>query len=72
MVFKIRVVAKASRNLIKKEDQGFKIYLTKPAQDGLANQQLVGLLSEYLGISKSCIAIIKGLKSRDKLVKITE
>jgi hypothetical protein len=70
MILSIRVIPKASRNLVKKENDIFKVYLTKPAQDGLANNQLIDLLSEHLNIKKSGIKIIKGHKSRNKLVEI--
>ncbi|MBU1726856.1 MAG: DUF167 domain-containing protein [Candidatus Omnitrophica bacterium] len=70
MVLSIRVVPKASRNLVKEEKGALKVYLTKPAQDGLANEQLIDLLSKHLNIKKYRIEIIKGFKSRDKLVKI--
>ncbi len=70
MVFNIKVVPKASRNLVKDEPGGFKVYLTKPAQDGLANEQLIELLSEHLQTKKYKIKIIKGHKSRNKLVEI--
>lgn len=70
MILNIRVVPKASRNLIKKENHGLKAYLTKPAQDNLANTQLIDLLAEYLKIKKYQIKIIKGGKSRDKLIQI--
>lgn len=72
MVLNIRVIPKASRNLVKKEGPGLKVYLTKPAQDGLANAQLVDLLAEYLGVKKYRIKIIKGQKSRDKLVEVED
>ena len=70
MILSVRVVPKASRNLVKKENQKLKIYLTRPAQDGLANKALIELLSDYLGVKKHEIKIIKGHKSRDKLVEI--
>jgi len=71
MILTVKVVPKASRNLVKEEANGLKVYLTKPAQDGLANEQLVHLLSEHLKIKKYRIKIIKGDKSRNKLVEIS-
>lgn len=72
MILSVKVVPKASRNLVKAEGSGFKVYLTKPAQDGLANEQLINLLSEHLKVKKYQLEIIKGDKSRNKLVKITQ
>ena len=71
MIFKVRVMPKASRNLVKEEANSFKVYLTKPAQDGLANEQLLELLSSHLKVKKYQIKIIQGAKSRNKLVEVT-
>jgi hypothetical protein len=70
MILHVRVIPRASRNAVIKENENFKVYLTAPAQDGLANRQLADLLSDYLKIKKYRIEIIKGHKSRDKLIKI--
>lgn len=70
MILNVHVIPKASRNLVLKENNRFKVYLTKPAQDGIANAALTSLLSEYFKIKKYQIKIIKGEKSRDKLVQI--
>jgi len=73
MVFNVRVVPNAGRSLVKKELNGhFKVYLTKPAIEGRANKELIKLLAEYLGVKKCLIDIVKGERSRDKLVRITE
>jgi uncharacterized protein (TIGR00251 family) len=72
VILNIRVIPGASRNLIKKKDAGLKVYLTKPAQDNLANKQLIDLLSEHLKVKKHQITIIKGEKSRDKVIKIND
>jgi len=95
VILNIRVIPKASRNLImpnavtredllrhpeatprrnitfgKKENDSLKAYLTKPAQDGLANKQLIELLATHLRVKKYQIKIIKGEKSRNKVVAI--
>lgn len=70
MICNVRVTPKSSRNLVKKEGDNFKVYLTKPAQDGQANEQLIQLLSEFLNVKKYQVKVIKGHKTRDKLVEI--
>lgn len=70
MILNIRVIPKSSRSCIKKENDTLKAYLTKPAQDGLANKQLIDLLSEYLRVKKYQIRIIQGEKSRNKVVQL--
>jgi len=70
MILEVRVIPKASRSLVVKKDNSLKVYLTKPATGGLANRELICLLSEYLNIKKYQIKIIKGEKSRDKLIQV--
>jgi uncharacterized protein (TIGR00251 family) len=70
MIFSVRVVPKASRALIKKDGDSLKVYLTRPAQDGLANSQLIELLSEHFKLKKYQVRIIKGENSRNKLVEL--
>lgn len=71
-VFNVRVISKSSRNLVKQENGYLKVYLTKPAQGGLANKQLIEVLSEDLEVKKYRIRIIKGFNSRDKLIEIDD
>jgi len=68
----VRVVPRASRNLLKEEGNILKVYLTKPAQDGMANAQLIKLLSEHLGVAKSKVRIVQGGKSRNKIIEIDD
>ncbi len=70
MILHIRVIPKSSKNFIKEENNSFKAYLTKPAQSGLANKQLIELLAEYLNLKKYQFRIIRGEKSRDKVIEI--
>ena len=71
MIFNVRVIPKSSRNLVSQDKDGFRVHLTKPAYDNLANNQLISLLAEYLGIRKYQIKIVRGEKSRLKHVEIT-
>ncbi|MFH1413336.1 MAG: DUF167 domain-containing protein [Candidatus Omnitrophota bacterium] len=70
MILKIRVLPKSSRNQIKKENDILKVYLTQPAHSGLANKQLLKLLSDYFQTPKYKINIVKGHKSKDKIIEI--
>jgi len=72
VILKIRVIPRASRNLIQKEQDYLKIHLTEPAQDGLANKQLIELLAEHLGVQKYKIRVAKGQNSRDKLIEVSD
>lgn len=70
MRLNIRVIPNAKQNKLVKEENRYKIYLTSPPVEGKANKALVDFLSEHFKVKKNKIKIVKGLKSRDKLVEI--
>jgi uncharacterized protein (TIGR00251 family) len=72
MIFQVRVNPRSSRNRVERQGNKLKVYLTRPACEGMANRQLVELLSEHLKVKKYRISIKSGEKSRDKLVEIDE
>ena len=69
---KVRVIPRAKKNEISgfMADGSLKIRLTAPPVDGKANQALVKLLANTLGISISQISISSGGHSRNKSVCI--
>lgn len=70
MILQIKVIPGARKNLYK-EDQGMiKVYLTTPPVDGRANEALCGFLADYFHVRASSVEIIKGLKSRNKVINI--
>ena len=70
MVLAVKVIPRASRNLVKEENGRLKVYLTKAPLEGLANAQLIAVLSEHFKLKKYQIRIIQGEKSRNKVVEI--
>ena len=66
----IRVVPNAKQNKVVEEPGRLKVYLTAPAVDGKANQALIESIAEHFKVKKSRISIIKGEKSRLKLLEI--
>lgn len=70
MIFNVRVIPRSSRNRIQQDGAKLKAHLTKPAQQGMANQQLIDLLSRHFKVKKYQISIKSGENSRDKLVEI--
>ena len=70
MKIKIRVQPNAKQNKIVEENGRYKVYLTAPPVEGKANQALIEFLSENFKVKRSKIKLLKGAKSRDKLVEI--
>ncbi len=70
MIIKLKVIPGAKRNFFKEEDGSIKVYLNAPAVDGKANKALIEFLAKHFKVRKSVIEIIKGLKSRVKMINI--
>ncbi|MBR3270227.1 DUF167 domain-containing protein [Candidatus Saccharibacteria bacterium] len=69
---KIQVTVKpgAKQEKIVASDDGLIVYLHARAHDGEANTALIRALSDYYGVSKSQIEILRGQKSHQKVVEI--
>lgn len=68
----VRVTPRAKKNEIHQilDDGRVKVRLTAPPVDGKANQSLIQLLADVIGINSSQIMIVSGRKRREKLVRI--
>lgn len=69
-IIQIKVIPGAKKNNLKLENNQMKVYLTAPPVEGKANEALIEYLAEHYGVRKSMVTIIKGLKSRSKIVSI--
>jgi uncharacterized protein (TIGR00251 family) len=56
--------------IIKVSENNYRIRVDAPASKNKANKRLVEILSEHFKVSKSSISIIKGFKSRNKIIRI--
>jgi uncharacterized protein (TIGR00251 family) len=69
---RVHVVPKAKINKVVGEHGGaIKIKLRAPAVEGKANSALISFLADELNISQRAIVTEQGLRSRDKLIRIT-
>jgi len=68
--FNIRVIPNAKQNKIVEEPGRLKVYLTAPAVEGKANEALIEFLAEHFKTKKSKISIVRGGKSREKVIEI--
>ncbi|MBQ3441594.1 DUF167 domain-containing protein [Candidatus Saccharibacteria bacterium] len=58
------------QKIVSDDDGGLTVYLHARAHDGEANVALIKALADYYGVSKSCVEILRGQKSRRKVVLI--
>jgi len=67
----VRVIPRSGKNLIEWEEDGLKVRLTAPPVEGAANEALVALLAQCLGLPKRDIQIVHGTTGRHKIVEIS-
>ena len=66
----LKVIPSARKNSISLEGTLIKVHLSAPAVEGKANQALIAFLAEHYQVKPRQIEIIKGLKSRTKVINI--
>jgi uncharacterized protein len=72
VTFDVRVQPRASKSEIVGEyGTALKVRLTAPPVDGAANQELIRLLAEEMGIARRDVRIKSGASSRTKTVEIS-
>ena len=73
LVLKVKLIPRSSINkIVGMEGDALKVKVKGPPVEGLANKDLVALLSKRLKIEKKSIEIISGYTSRLKLVKFRD
>lgn len=71
--FSVRLQPRASKTEIAGlQGASLKIRVTSPPVDGLANEAMIGFLSDSLGISRRNVCIVSGHTSRTKVVEVSE
>ncbi len=67
----VHVQPRASRNQVKVAPDRVSMRLTSPPVEGAANAACCSCLAELLDLPKSRFSVIRGLTSREKLIRIT-
>lgn len=71
LTFAVRVTPNASKSeFAGRIGDAAKVKLKAKPVDGAANKELVRFLAGFLKVSKSSISLVRGVRSRDKLVSI--
>ena len=69
---KVRVIPNAKHNKVLDKDGQLKAYVTVPPTEAKANKASIELLAKYFEVKKSSLRIVKGEKSREKVVEIMD
>ena len=71
MELRVRVTARASRDeLVGLRDGVLHVRVSAPPVDGKANRAVTRLIAKALGVGRTSVTVIKGERSRDKVVAI--
>ena len=71
MELRVRVTARASRDeLAGLRDGVLHVRVTAPPVDGRANQAVCKLIARAVGVGKTSVSVIRGERSRDKVVQV--
>ena len=69
--FAVRVQPRASRSeIVGLHGDALKVRLSAPPVDGAANEALVELVADALGVAKRAVRIVSGESSRSKTVEV--
>ena len=69
--FSVRVTPRASANVVAGERDGaLLVRVTAPPVDGKANDAVVALLAEALGVPRTAVRVERGAGARTKLVSV--
>jgi len=69
-IINVRVIPNAQHEAVRVVADKIKVYVTAPAVAGKANQALQALLADFFGVRKRAVTIIRGERSREKIVRI--
>lgn len=72
-MFQVRVMPKASRNLVQADLDGpadLRVWVSVVPENGKANAAVVKLLAKALNVPKSQLELVRGARGRDKVFRV--
>lgn len=69
-IIEVRVIPNAKKNDVSVEDEKIKVYVKAPPVGGKANKAVIEVLADFFKVKKSDIKIMKGEKSRKKVIEV--
>ena len=72
MKIRIKVSPNSKIEGISQKDDSLIVKVKEPPKEGRANQAVIELLAEYFSMPQSHIRILSGIKSKNKVVEITD
>ena len=70
MIINVRVIPRARVQKIIADGDTLRVYTNAVPTDGAANVAVIKMLSKHFDVPKSCIKIVRGETSHDKVIEV--
>ena len=71
MRISVKAKTNAKKELVEKlSDNEFVVFVKEPPVDGRANWAICRSVADYFGVSPSCVSIVSGQTTKNKIVEI--
>ncbi len=67
---KVTVIPKSSRREVEAAGDHLVVRVTVPPEGGKANEMCLALVADWLGVAKSRLSLLRGAKSRHKVIVV--
>jgi len=71
-IVNVKVIPNAKNEKVLEEDGKLKVYVRASATEGKANKALIEALADFFKVKTGDIRILRGLKSREKTVEVSQ
>ena len=72
MKIQVKVKPNSRSEEVSREGDSFIVKVKEPPREGKANQAVIRLLAEHLGVPKSRVRIRSGFSSKTKVIEVVE
>ena len=72
MRIQVKVKPNSRTEEVSREGDSFIVKVKEPPREGKANQAVIRLLAEHLGVPKSQVRILVGFSSKTKVIEVAE
>ena len=72
MKIQVKVKPSSKTEEVNQEGDSFIVKVKEPPKEGKANQAVIRLLAELFGVPQSQVRILRGFRSRNKVIEVAE
>ena len=72
MKIQVKVKPNSRTEDVSREGDSFIVRVKEPPREGKANQAVIRLLAEHLGVPRSRVKILSGFRSKNKVIEVAE